>query len=83
MMNVIQTTALAIGGIMESKGNMKSELELMLKGYTEQEKQVIRDKAESMDKLLKALSSIEKSYTKDGSLKVLDNQPNQQNKTKH
>ena len=81
MMNVIQTTALAIGGIMES--NMKSELELMLKGYTEQEKQVIRDKAESMDKLLKALSSIEKSYTKDGSLKVLDNQPNQQNKTKH
>ena len=81
MMNVIQTTALAIGGIMES--NMKSELELMLKGYTEQEKQVIRDKAESMDKLLKALSSIEKSYTKDGALKVLDNQTNQLNKTKH
>ena len=61
MMNVIQTTALAIGGTMESKSNTNSELELMLKGYTEQEKQVIRDKAESMDKLLKALSSIEKS----------------------
>ncbi len=45
---------------------MATELELMLKGYTKEEKQEVLDKAERIENLMKAMVKLEESYDDEG-----------------